>query len=524
MKLIFWLPLAMVWSLSASGSVVPCNIPGLDLNEIGEKVRAAVEAQRAVDKVPAITYAVYQDSCLITKGEVSDPSRVGDLAADTSIFRLASVSKLFTTISTLQLIEQGVLNREQSLMDLKKVPFVKYLAHTETDARLEQWSKIKIHHLMSHQSGISKDLPGALAFFNVESLANHSYPTGTEFYRGLPFVEFLFPAGQVSTGIKYSNLGMNLLARIVAAYNSEKLTYAQYVKQKILIPLGMSHTFYNVPKDERGAMVAGWGARQPDGSRTDVPKAFFVGGYDGSIGVASTATDLSQMGMQLLKLLRGDSQLLKNPEMIADFVTLKSPVSPTQAWASGPTWQVLPGDTIASPLWIGHTGTGASERSALIVSPEKNLGVAILFNVTDVPREKYAKIISDLIPTVNSKLTPIETTLIENARNFLKATPNAQPTTPELYPVTTDLEKYVGTYYADIPGQQALTISPDGYLVFYGHKLVVEDAKTGKFRFPPISGSPGILFNSEPLTFSFDASGKPTEIRVANVKKFKRIN
>lgn len=498
----------------------------LTSRETSDRIQAAIEVERLKDKIPGIAYAAYTDKCLLSIGQVGSANAQGTetLDATKSLFRLASVSKLFTTIAISQLIERNLLTRESNLLDLDKVDFVRFLKRHESQSRLAQWAKIKIHHLMSHQSGISKDVPGALAFFNTESLRNHSYPTSYDFYRGLPSVEFLFPAGEVSTGIKYSNLGMNILARIVEAYNDERLSFPAYVAKYILAPLEMNNSFYDIPFSERAKMVSGYGDLMKNGTRTAVPKAYHVGSYDGSIGVASNARDLSRLGMEFLKIINQESTLIRDPEVIRDFFFMKARVNPTIGWASGPLWQVLPGETAANPLWTGHTGTGASERAIVLVSPERNLGINILFNTKDANREKYVKIIADILRTAKPGLGSLAASLVDSSRAFLLATPLPTPTTPKKHEPTSDLEKFVGTYFADIVGPKDVTLSQDGYLVFFGQKLAVENISQGKFRFPPIPGPDGILFNSEPLVFSFDGKGRPISIRAANVKKFTRVN
>lgn len=404
-------------------------------------------------------------------------------------------------------------------MSLGRVRFVDYLNRHESPTRLKQWAKIKVRHLMSHQAGISKDTPGALAFFNTESLATNSYPSLTDFDRGLTSVEFLFEPGQITTGLKYSNLGMNLLARIVEDMNPQGLTYAEYLSTNILAPLGMNSTFINVPLPQQNEMVQGFGNLLPDATRTQVPKAYSAGAYEGSIGIATTATDLAKLGSELLRLSQNNSVLLLHKNQIEKLLTIESPAAPTTGWAQGPTWQVLPGETTKNPIWLGHTGTGASERAILIAAPEKNLGIVLLFNVADANREKYAKIISDLIPQ-SGNLSPFGKKIIQKAKAKLDQTPAPATIVPPAHSDTTELEKYVGTYFADIPGYQKITLAETGHLVFFGQKLVVEDVKRGLFRFPPIPGPAGALFNREPLVFSFDDLGKPIGFRVAHVKKF----
>jgi CubicO group peptidase (beta-lactamase class C family) len=495
-----------------------CPRLAMELKPLTDKIKVEMEALRNTDKIPAITYTIYNDSCHIESTALGEATQ-----AQENLFRTASISKLFTVIAVSQLLEMGILNLDTPITQLNRAPFVRYLQKYETPTRLNSWSKITIRHLMSHQSGISKDVPGALAFFNTESLSNFSYPSLATFYHGLTSVEFLYQPGEITSGIKYSNLGMNLLARIVEAYNPYRLPYSEYIQQAILKPLRMQNTFYDIPENKRQQLLPAFGVPSSNGQRILVPPAFFAGAYEGSIGIASTSADLAKLGQELSRLINGKGKLLRDKELIEYLVTLKSPVAPNLGWASGPLWTTLPGESADQPIWLGHTGTGASERGIVIYSAEKNLGLSILFNAVDANREKYAKVISDNIKSTNINTTPFAKANINRARNFLKATPPPQAVTPAPYPQPSDLQKFVGTYLADIVGPQKITLSADGYLLFYGQKLVVEDITKGRFRFPPIPGPGGILFNREPIVFTFDSNGVPVEARVAQVKIFRRL-
>jgi hypothetical protein len=247
---------------------------------------------------------------------------------------------------------------------------------------------------------------------------------------------------------------------------------------------------------------------------------FRTGSYDGSIGVASTARDLARLGRRLLDFAYfEENELLRSPNVINDLLLPKSFLSNSIAWASGPMWQVLPGETLDQPLWLGHTGTGYGERTFLMVAPERDLGVSILFNAADANREKYAKIVSDAFPANVVSLSSATHELLAKVRDFLRTARPLTPTNPE----PTDrakLERFVGTYFADVVGNKDVTIVDDAYLSFFGHKLIVEDLESGRFRFPRTGG---VLFDSEPLRFELDAAGNVKAMRVANVKHFDRV-
>lgn len=509
--------------------------------EASSELTKILDQARQADKIPGITFAVFNKSGIILKGQVgtsklalSDRSSgLQPVNADHSIFRIASVSKLFTTLSLSRLLEKGILDRDAKLLDLRKTDIVRILRHHETANRLQLWNKVQLHQLMSHQSGIAKDISGSLLGFNSESLLNHSYPSMDVMYKNITAVEFLYPAGNIDTHFKYSNLAINILARVVEAYNPWNVSFSSYVYQSILMPLRMRSTFYDVPAWKRPQMVTGYGSLLPDGTRTEVPQALFAGSYEGSMGVATTATDLAQLGRELLKIINEESNVLSKPSVIKDWLTIKSPAGPTAGWASGPSWLVLPNENATDDIWFGHQGTGASERASLLANAEKNIGVAILFNCSDANREKYVQLILKQLKVERpelflqkANLKNLAKEIIANARATLVATPAPVNFTPAPYPEGLEVQKYVGKYFADLVGFAPVTYDQStGHLVFMGQKLAYDaNLGEGHFRMPPISGPASTNSNKEPIVFKTDHSNKVISLKAFNIAIFKKVD
>ncbi|MFP5519653.1 MAG: serine hydrolase domain-containing protein [Bdellovibrionia bacterium] len=511
----------------AKSNDTTCSTLQKSLQQINSQVFAEIEKLRQAEGISAVTYTVFNDSCFLTIGESGAPSfnekNVYPLSAENSIFRLNSVSKVFVTMAMSQLIEKGIIHPDSSLLDLHRAKFVNFITSKLPLQIQKKWAKIKVRHLMNHQAGISKDIPGSLVFYNTESLANNSYPTLEALYFGLPYVEFLFEPGKLSTSVKYSNLAMNLLGRIVEDYNPEGLTYEEYVAKNILRPLGMNKTFMNIPSRVEPLMVRGYGAKLTDGQRTPIPKALFAGSYEGSIGLASTATDLAKMGAELLRITNNRGTLLKNKAVVDYYMMPTTLVGQNFVFAHGPAWQVIAGETFADTVWFGHSGSGSGERSVLLVSPERNVGVTVLMSATDAPRDKFVKILSDAYKNLKYSPSKEVVELHQHVRQVLEQTPTIAVNTPPSKTPQQELEKFVGDYFTDVIGVQKISLSDDGHLVFYGQKLQVVDAKRGLFRFPEMPGLGGLLFNREPIIFKMNEQGQVQSATVANVKIYTKI-
>lgn len=512
-------------SSQALAAMDVCPAFDAETQSAAAQVKKTYKENIVVDKIPGAAYAAFNKDCLLFADVVGSGNSAGTqpLSPMLSLFRLASVSKLFAALSIMQLVEKGAFTLDTPLLELDRAAFVRKLKREEKPERLAKWGKIRIRHLLSHQAGISKDVPGTLVFFNTEAIRDHAYPGMEEFLAGLKDVEFLYEPGEIAPGIKYSNLAVNMLARIVAAYNPLQLSFPAYVRANILLPLGMTNTFYDIPLVLRHRLTWGYGAPNAEGTRIEIPKVYEVGSYDGSIGVASNAVDLARLGQALLKMLAFErNPLLNNKELIRTWFTPVSRFVPSLNWAHGPLWQTLPGEPLTNPLWTGHTGTGYGERAVLLVAPEKNLGVVVLLNTFDANREKYAQYISKALSTTNDSMSDETRALVNSARASMSATVPMPPETPTTVVPREQLEKFAGKYFADAVGPQQITITNDNFLFFYGSKLIVENLEKGEFRFPRTGGP---LFNSEPIRFRIDpATGKVIEARVAQVKLFQKLD
>lgn len=161
-------------------------------------------------------------------------------------FRMGSITKQFTATLILQLVEQGKIKLEGKLTD--------YLP----DYRKETGSKVTIHNLLSHTSGVPSytSLPGFFANvsrnpFTVDDFIKKYASGDLEFEPGTKFV--------------YSNSGYFLLGAII-----EKVTgkpYEQVLKDNIFDPLGMKNTGYDHYGTILGKRATGY-TKTPHGYET----------------------------------------------------------------------------------------------------------------------------------------------------------------------------------------------------------------------------------------------------------------
>ena len=158
----------------------------------------------------------------------------------TTKFRLGSITKQFTAMLIMQLVEQGKLKLDGKITD--------YLP----DYPKATGSKVTLHHLLTHTSGIPSytDFPG---FFETMSRDPSTPDALVKTFSGLP-LEF-----EPGSKFSYDNSGYFLLGAIL-----EKITgkpYADVLQENILTPLGMKDTGYDLAGPIIAKRAAGYEKR-----------------------------------------------------------------------------------------------------------------------------------------------------------------------------------------------------------------------------------------------------------------------
>jgi CubicO group peptidase (beta-lactamase class C family) len=143
------------------------------------------------------------------------------LLNDSSIFQLASVSKVITGVATLLLYEQGKLKLETKVSDiLADFPY----------------KDVTVKHLLSHRSGLPNYtyFCGEFLSDSICSLSNQNM---------LDLMIKHKPKAYLNPGLRfnYCNTNYALLALIVEKISQK--SYATFLKEELFTPLGMNHSY-----------------------------------------------------------------------------------------------------------------------------------------------------------------------------------------------------------------------------------------------------------------------------------------
>lgn len=210
-------------SLTASSSAnVTSSVSSIAASELVQKIDEYLAANQATD-LPGVSVLVVKNGKLAYSGGrgMADIPSCLSIASNTG-FRLASVSKPFTAIAIMQMVERGDLKLTDSLLDY--VP--------ELPA---SWRKITIQQLLSHRSGIPDIIndgwrPNILNGLTHARLINYLINN--------PHLEF-----EPDTQFDYSNTGFMLLATIIERKTG--LSFSDYMQRNIFVPANMKSSYIN---------------------------------------------------------------------------------------------------------------------------------------------------------------------------------------------------------------------------------------------------------------------------------------
>src|SRR5215475_13322557 len=157
--------------------------------------------QEMVDKkLPSLGIALVDDQRVVWQR--------GFGASESAVYRVGSVSKLFTDIGIMQLVERGDLDLD--------APVSKYLPEFNKPVTLRE--------LMSHRSGLTREPP-------VGHYFDDSSPTLAATVQSLNQTELIYPS---KTHTKYSNAGIAVVGYVLE--RTQKQPFAKYLKRAVLDP------------------------------------------------------------------------------------------------------------------------------------------------------------------------------------------------------------------------------------------------------------------------------------------------
>lgn len=336
---------------------VSCNAFAAGKNTF-EELTASLEKTRIENNIPSLAVAI------ISSGEVTYIKGFGFLdetktkpTSDDTLFRIASISKLFTAQAIMQLVENDKLDLSDKVG--KYLPVLKR-------------SNITIKQLLTHSSGLS-DVIRPVTFEEKRTIAS---------YLGL--VSESASKHSKEQAFEYSDTNFNILGAVVSAASGQE--YEKFVHDNILKPAQMKKSNYSLVGNEYFAQARptykGKFIDKKDQRPYDVS-------FNPSEGLVSNVRDLSHW----LKLtLARDMSMLEEQ-------TYNEMLEPQIKTTWGEIymalgWQVY--ETKRGKV-ARHPGSVRGYNSLVLTYPESKNAMILLSNSSNTPRWEIAKSITEIL-------------------------------------------------------------------------------------------------------------------------------
>ncbi len=216
-----------------------------------------------------------------------------------TLFRPGSISKLFTWVAVMQLVEQGKLD-----LDTDVNTYLQGFSIKNTFAE-----PITLRHILTHTPGFEDGGLGYLIIDKPENLI----PLREAMERYQP--ERVNPPG-VQTA--YSNYGTALAGLIVEQVSG--LPFTEYVQRNLFEPLGMAHSTFAepLPSDLVPKMAKSYKVEQ--GAFQEQPFEL-VGNFGPAGGMSATATDMLRFAQAVLNGGELDGGRILQPDTLTQMLT-----------------------------------------------------------------------------------------------------------------------------------------------------------------------------------------------------------
>jgi len=313
-----------------------------------EKVDSIVINQMNQYNIPGLSIGlVRNDSIIFNKGYGVRSIKTDNLVTKNTIFHTASISKLFTAVATIKLIEQNKLTIDDNLVDI--LPELKY-----DDKRVNY---ITIKNLLNHTSGLPD-----ISNYHWDN-NNQSDNSLKEFVLGLKLKLDSDPSSEY----QYSNLAYDILGYIIEKVSGS--TFDDFLKENILNKSGMYSSDFRYFKIHDSLKTSPHSKRWVTNNIYERKTYPYTREHAPSSTLNSSSKDLSKWMISFLQTLDDSDLNSQNSTMI-------EPTFSSNPYI-GLGFQL---SYINSKKTIGHYGGDRGFRSYLIMIPEENIGLVLLAN------------------------------------------------------------------------------------------------------------------------------------------------
>ena len=361
---------------------------------------------------PGFAFGLVVDGKLVHTASLGYTNLDNKTAVTTqSDFRIASMTKSFTAMAILKLRDEGKLKLDDPVYVY--IPSMKEQSNLTSDA-----PAITIRNLLTHAAGFPEDNPwGDRQLAITDEAMIHMIKKGISFSNA-PGIAY-----------EYSNMGFAMLGYIIKKVSGQ--TYEKYITANILIPLGMTHTYWDYKAVPEGQLAHGY--RWLNDQWVEQP-LLGDGAYGAMGGIITTMDDFSkyvafhlaawpprndaETGVVKRSSLREMHHLWNLNQLVANYKYPSGRVCPV---LFGYGYGLNYTRDCENKIIVGHSGGLPGFGSNWRILPDYGIGVISFSNLTYASASTFnMQVIDTLITLAKLKPTPLPASgILEQRKNEL---------------------------------------------------------------------------------------------------------
>lgn len=296
-------------------------------------------------------------------------------ATPETTYSICSISKLFTSIAIMTLVEEGKVDLDGELGD--------YLDDFQLETAEDTVEEpVTIRGLLSHSAGLPRE--GIGAYWNAADFPAESELEARVNPLGLLYTPF--------TNYQYSNIGMSLLGKVVSEVSDKD--YKTYVQTEILDPLKLDTMSSDLPLDgDGGRFSTGYTDHDASGHRDPIAP-YMLDGFAPAAGFAASVIDLSRFAAWQFRLLETGEEEILSRKTLRNMhrVHWMDPGDP-ESGINGLGFYHM---TIGTTPVIGHGGYCLGHRAEFVMDNASQIAVTTMVNANDISPSLLAAAVYEL--------------------------------------------------------------------------------------------------------------------------------
>jgi CubicO group peptidase (beta-lactamase class C family)/D-alanyl-D-alanine dipeptidase len=345
-------PLSLIWFLcclaTARGDAT--IQPAAKYEAVAKALETFIGHEIEDKRLPALSIALVDDQQIVwARGfGFADPKAKTPATAET-VYRVGSVSKLFTDIAVMRLVEQGKLDLD--------APVTNYLPDFKPENPFDK--PITLRQMMAHRSGLVREPP-------VGSYFDPTNPTLAQMVESLNRTKLVYKPEQKT---KYSNAAIATVGYVLE--RTQKEPFAKYLQRTLLNPLGMTSSGFE-PRPELTKNLARAVMWTYQGR--EFPPPMFELGMAPAGSMYSTVLDLGRFTSVLFADGKGPNERMLKKESLEQMWTPQFRKSDDKS-DFGIGFRI---SEFEGHRRLGHGGAIYGFATDLSLLPEDKLGVVVI--------------------------------------------------------------------------------------------------------------------------------------------------